>query len=124
MLAEVRQALLVARARGNPSALSARDALRAATRGSARCLGRDDIGSLEAGRRADVALFALDPLGLAGSEADPVAALAFCAPQRARHLFVEGRPVVRDGQLVNVDEREIAAEGRRVGRRILAQAPA
>ncbi len=121
MLAEVRQAMLVARARGNPNAMSAREALRVATRGSARCLGRDDLGSLEPGRRGDVALFALDGLAVAGAEADPVAALVYCFPQRARHLVVEGRPLVTDGRLVRADEEAIAAEGRRVGRRIIGK---
>ncbi len=120
MLAEVRQALLVARAQGNPKGLGAREALRAATRGSARCLGRDDVGSLEVGKRGDIALFALDPLALAGAEADPVAALVYCFPQGVRHLFVEGRPVVDDRRLVNLDPAAIAQEGRRVGRRLLA----
>ncbi len=119
LLAEVRQAMLVARAGGNPKAMSARDALRIATRGSARCLGRDDVGSLERGKRADVALFAVDGLALAGAEADPVAALVHCFPQRVHDLFVEGRPVVRSGRLVNLDEREIAATGRKVETRIL-----
>ncbi|HET6946499.1 MAG TPA: 8-oxoguanine deaminase, partial [bacterium] len=104
MLAEVRQAMLVARGRSGPAAMSARDALRVATRGSAGCLGRDDIGSLQAGKRADVALFDLANLAYAGAEADPVAALMYCRPQRASHLFVEGRPVVRDGELVTADE--------------------
>lgn len=121
MLAEVRQAMLVARARGNPNAMGAREALRVATRGGARCLGRDDLGSLEPGRRGDVALFALDGLAFAGAEADPVAALVYCSPQRAHHLFVEGRPVVTDGHLVHVDEEAIAREGQRVERRILTE---
>jgi cytosine/adenosine deaminase-related metal-dependent hydrolase len=120
MLAEVRQALLVARAQGSPKKMGAREALRAATRGSARCLGRDDVGSLEVGKRGDIALFALDPLALAGAEADPVAALVYCFPQAVRHLFVEGRPVVAEGRLVNLDTANIAQEGRRVGHRLLA----
>lgn len=120
LLAEVRQAMLVARAGGNPQAMGARDALRIATRGSARCLGRDDVGSLERGKRGDVALFAVDGLALAGADADPVAALVYCFPQRVHDLFVEGRPVVRAGRLVNLDEHKIAATGRRVGTRILA----
>ncbi|HEY3209760.1 MAG TPA: 8-oxoguanine deaminase [Actinomycetota bacterium] len=116
LLAEVRQGMLVSRAGGNPKAMTAREALRVATRGGAACLGWDDLGSLEAGKRADVAMFAVDGLHFAGAEADLVAALVHCAPQRVRHLLVEGRPVVRDGQLVNADEKAIAAEGRRVGR--------
>jgi len=122
MLAEVRQALLVARARGDVKAMSARDALRVATRGGASCLGRDDVGSLEVGRRGDVALFAVDGLSLAGAETDPVAALVYCSPQRVRHLFVDGRAVVRDGRLVHADEDALAAEGRRVGKRIAGKA--
>ncbi len=119
MQAEVRQAMLVARARGDARAMSAREALRVGTRGGARCLGRDDIGALEPGRRGDVALFALDSLALAGADADPAAALVYCAPQRVRHLFVEGQPVVQDGHLVRVAEEVIAREGHRVGRRIV-----
>ena len=119
MQGEVRQAMLVARARGDARAMSAREALRVATRGGARCLGRDDIGALEPGRRGDVALFALDGLALAGADADPAAALVYCAPQRVRHLFVDGRAVVQDGRLVHVDEEVVAREGHRVGRRIV-----
>lgn len=121
MQSEVRQALLVARAHGDPRAMNAREALWIATRGGAKCLGRDDIGALEVGRRGDVALFAFDRLALAGAEVDPVAALVYCAPQRVRHLFVEGRAVVRDGRLVRADEEAIAQEGHRVGHRIAAR---
>ncbi len=120
MLAEARQAMLTARGAGGPEAMSAREALRVATRGGAACLGRDDIGSLEAGKRADVALFEVGGLGFAGAEADPVAAVVLCSPGRVRHLLVEGRSVVRDGGLTGVDEEAIAAEGRRVGARIAA----
>lgn len=121
LLAEARMGLLVSRldrARG----LSAREALRIATRGGATCLGRDDIGSLEVGRRADVALFATGGLGYAGAETDPVAALVHCSPPRVRDLIVEGREVVRDGRLVRADEDAIAHDGRRVARRIAGAA--
>jgi cytosine/adenosine deaminase-related metal-dependent hydrolase len=122
LLAEVRQALLVSRAAGDPSAMTPRRALRAATRGGAGCLGRDDVGSLEPGKRADVALFAVDTLAHAGADADPVAALALCSPQRVRHLVVEGRQVVVDGRLVTADEDAIAREGHRMARVILDRA--
>ncbi len=118
MIAEARQAMLTGRAVRGPEAMSAREALRVATRGGAACLGREDIGSLEPGKRADVALFEVEGLGFAGAEADPVAAVLHCLPSRVRHLFVEGRAVVRDGRLANVDEEAVAAEGRRVGTRI------
>lgn len=120
MLAEVRQAMLVARAT-RPDGLSAREALRIATRGGAVCLGRDDVGSIEPGKRGDVALFRIDGLGFAGADIDPVAALAFCFPQRVEHLVVEGRPVVREGRLVNVDEQALAADGHRVARKLGTQ---
>jgi len=104
LLAETRQAMLTTRARKGASAMSARQALRVATRGGAACLGRDDIGSIEVGKRADVALFAVDGLAYRGAESDPVAALLFCNPGPVQHLFVEGRPVVHDGHLVNLSE--------------------
>ncbi|HZD79729.1 MAG TPA: 8-oxoguanine deaminase [Actinomycetota bacterium] len=119
LLAEARQGLLVARAGGDPTAMSARQVLRAATRGGAACLGREDeLGSLGPGKRADVALFDLTGLGHAGAQADPVAALVFTSPGGVRDLLVEGRPVVRDGHLVRADEEAIAAQGRRRARSI------
>jgi cytosine/adenosine deaminase-related metal-dependent hydrolase len=104
LLAEARQAMLTTRARKGAASMSARQALRVATRGGAACLGRDDVGSLEVGKRADIALFATDGLAFRGAEADPVAALVFCNPAPVQHLFVEGKPVVHDGHLVNLSE--------------------
>jgi cytosine/adenosine deaminase-related metal-dependent hydrolase len=121
MLGEVRQALLVARGRGGPGAMRAREALRLGTRGGAACLGRDDLGSLEPGKRADVALFDVTGLASAGAEADPVAGMVLAWPQRVRHLLVEGRLVVRDGVLATSDEAALAAEAHRVARRIHAR---
>ncbi len=99
LLAEVRQALLMTRARLGPAALTAREALRVATRGGAACLGRDDIGSIEVGKRADIALFSVEGMAFAGAETDPVASLVFCAPGPVRHLLVDGKFVVKDGTL-------------------------
>jgi cytosine/adenosine deaminase-related metal-dependent hydrolase len=104
LLAEARMAMLTTRARKGAAAMTAREALRVATRGGAACLGRDDIGSIEVGKRADIALFAIDGLAYRGAESDPVAALLFCNPGPVQHLFVEGRPVVHDGHLVNLSE--------------------
>jgi len=113
---EVKQALLVARGRGGPEALTAREALRLGTRGSASVLKRDDLGSLEAGKSADLAVWGLDGLELAGAD-DPVAGLVFSAPHRVDRLVVAGEEVVRDGRLVRADEEEIAKEHRRVAAR-------
>ena len=118
LLAEARQAMLVSRAAGAERGLSAREALRVATRGGAEVLGRDDVGSLQPGMRADVALFPVDGLETAGADADPVAALMLSSPPRVRHLLVEGTPVVLDGRLARADEEEIARQGHRVARRI------
>ncbi len=120
LLGEVRQALLVARGRGGPAAMTAREALRLGTRGGAAVLGRDDIGSLVPGKRADIALFDVTGLATAGIEADPVAGIVFAWPQPARHLVVEGRFVVRDGRLANVDEEALARDAHRVAGRVLA----
>ncbi len=111
LMLEVKQALLVARGRGGPAALTARDALRLGTRGGAAVLGRDDLGSLEPGKRADLAVWRVDGLELAGA-ADPVAGLVLSAPHRVDRLYVGGEEVVRDGRLVRADEDEIARQQR------------
>ncbi len=108
---EVKQSLLAARARGGPKALSPRDALRLATRGGASVLGRDDIGQLSPGKRADLAVWRTDGLELGGAE-DLVAGLVFSGPHRVDRLYVGGDEVVRDGHLVRADEGEIAREHR------------
>jgi cytosine/adenosine deaminase-related metal-dependent hydrolase len=118
LFGEIREAMLASRVGGTDHALTARDALRLATRGGAEVLGRDDVGSLEVGKRADIALFRVDGLDQAGTAADPVAGLLMGASRRVDTLLVEGRAVVRDARLVNADEDEIASEGHRVGRRI------
>ena len=116
---EVKQALLVARGRGGPRAMTVREALRLGTRGGAAALGRDDIGQLAPGKRADIAVWRTDGLELAGAETDPVAGLVFSAPHRVDSLYVAGDQVVRDGRLVRADEAEIAREHRKAARKLL-----
>ena len=113
---EVKQALLVARGRDGPEALTAREALRLGTRGGAQVLKRDDIGSLKPGKCADLAVWRLDGLELAGAD-DPVAGLVFSGPHRVDRLVIAGDDVVREGRLVRGDEEEIAREHRRVAAR-------
>jgi cytosine/adenosine deaminase-related metal-dependent hydrolase len=112
LLFEVKQALLVARGRNGPAALTARAALRLATRGSAELLGRGDLGAIEPGRCADLAVWRRDLLELAGAE-DPVGGLVLSAPHRVDRLLVGGEDVVREGRLVRASEQEIAQEHRR-----------
>jgi cytosine/adenosine deaminase-related metal-dependent hydrolase len=113
---ELRQALYLARLRGGPAALTARESLALGTIGGARCLGRDDeLGSLEPGKLADIALWRLDGLGHAGID-DPVAALVFGPPAPLRLLLVGGRAVVQDGALSTMDETAVATSLARAAR--------
>jgi cytosine/adenosine deaminase-related metal-dependent hydrolase len=119
LLFEVKQALLVARGRGGPAAMTAREALRLGTRGGASVLGRDDIGSLNRGKCADFAVWRTDGLEFGGAD-DPVAALVLSAPHRVDRLYVGGEEVVREGRLVKANEEEIAREHRVQARRLWA----
>jgi 8-oxoguanine deaminase len=120
MLAEARQALLLQRVRHGAAALSVRDALRMATVEGARCLGRDDIGSLEPGMRADVALFDLRGVGYSGA-GDAVSALLLCAPAQVDTLVVEGRVVVEGGALQTISLESILRRHRKLAARLQAE---
>jgi cytosine/adenosine deaminase-related metal-dependent hydrolase len=113
---EVKQALLVARGRGGPEAMTAREALRLGTRGGAAVLGRNDIGSLAPGKRADIAVWRTDGLVFGGAD-DLVAGFVLSLPHRVDRLFVGGEEVVSDGHLVRADEDEIARAHRAEARR-------
>lgn len=116
---ELRQAMLFARLRGGPTALSARQALWLGTVGGARCLGRSAaLGSLTAGKLADLAVWRLDGLNQAGI-ADPVAALVFGAPTPLELLLVGGQPVVNGMGLRGVDEADLAHDLRVAAARLV-----
>ena len=121
LAAEMREALLFARLEGGPDALTARHALARATIDGARCLGREhELGSLEPGKLADIALWPLDGLAGAGIE-DPVAALVLGAPPPVDLLLVGGRPVVEGGELRTADEAQVALEITGASRRLAAR---
>jgi len=101
LAAEARQAMLLQRVAQGADAMSPRAALEVATRGGADVLGRPDCGRLSVGKRADVAIWDVSGVASAGSW-DP-AALLLAGPTAVRDLFVEGRQVVRDGQVVTID---------------------
>ena len=107
MLGEVRMAMLLQRvAHGpvkGPSAMSAREALEIATLGGAKLLNRDDIGALAPGMAADIVTVPLNEIGMTGAQHDPLAALLFCQVPRVQHSIVNGRVVVRDGQLTTLE---------------------
>ena len=102
LVAEARIAMLLQRVSRGADAMSAREALEIATLGGAKVLGRPDCGSVEPGKRADLAIWDVSGIEAAGSW-DPVAALMLCGPTRVRDLFVEGRGVVRGGQITTLD---------------------
>ncbi|HUO23376.1 MAG TPA: 8-oxoguanine deaminase [Caulobacteraceae bacterium] len=114
LLGELRQALLLQRVQHGPGALSARQALEMGTLGGAKVLGRDDVGALAPGMAADLAVFDLGALALAGALHDPVAALIFCAPLRSAYTIVNGRVVVREGRLETLDLRALIARHNRL----------
>jgi cytosine/adenosine deaminase-related metal-dependent hydrolase len=119
---EMREALLFARLAGDPAALTAREALEVATIHGARCLGREaEMGSLEAGKLADVALWRVDDLARAGIP-DPVAALVFCPAPRVELLLVNGQAVVEDGELRTVDVVMVAEELGAASKRLMEKA--
>ena len=107
MLGEARMLMLLQRvAHGpvkGPSAMSAREALEIATLGGAKVLGRDDIGALAVGMAADIVTVPLDQVGVTGALHDPLAALLFCHVPRVQHSIVNGRFVVRDGNITTLE---------------------
>ena len=110
LIAEARQAMLLQRVQNGADAMAAREALEIATLGGAQVLGRGaELGSIEPGKRADLAIWDVSGLEAAGAW-DPVAALVLCGVTRARNVLVEGRAVVRDGHLVGADPAQLASE--------------
>lgn len=135
LLAEVRQAMLLARlkagtegfslstspspAEGDARLMTAREALRLGTRGGADVLGRKDIGSLEPGKCADFFAINLNRLEYAGALHDPVAAIVFCQPRQVDYTVVGGKFVVRDGELVTLDVGKLVEKHNKAAQRLL-----
>jgi len=114
---EMRQALLLGRLRYSPSEVTHQAVIRWATQGSARCLGRDDIGGLEPGQQADLALFKLDEPRFSGAE-NPLAALLLCGAHRADRVMVAGRWRVTDGLPCEIDLGALMARHDQAARRL------
>lgn len=117
LIGEARMAMLLQRVAKGADAMSAREALEIATLGGARVLGRDDLGSIEPGKRADLAIWDLSGVEAAGSW-DQVATLVLCGLTRVRDLIVEGRTVVRAGQMVTLDLPRVLETQRRLAARL------
>lgn len=121
LIADVRVALLQQRLRYGAAAVTPERALGWATAGSARVLGRDDIGVIEVGRVADLALFDLDDLRYAGAH-DPLAALVLCGAERASDVMVAGTWRVRGGDVLGVDVPRLAARQREAAAALVRRA--
>ena len=115
LLDEARQAMLLQRVKNGADAMSAREVLEIATLGGAQVLGRTDCGSLEVGKRADLAIWDMSVLAAAGSW-DPVAALVLTGPHNVRDLYVEGRRVVQGGMLTGIELGAVIEEQNRLAR--------
>ena len=116
MMEAVRHALMIGRLRYGASAITHLDVLRWGTEGSARCLGRDDIGKIEVGRQADLALFTLDEPRFSGAQ-DPLAALVLCGAHRADRVMIGGQWRVVEGQPVGIDLQKLIADHKAAARR-------
>ncbi|MBC2665260.1 8-oxoguanine deaminase [Novosphingobium flavum] len=121
LLGEARQAMLLQRASLGGHAFAAREALRLATRGGAQVLGRPDLGSLEPGKRADFAVWDMAQIASTGAW-DLVAALVLAPPPAVRDLFVEGRAVVRRGDLVRTPRCAVIGAAQRSLSRLMSLA--
>jgi 8-oxoguanine deaminase len=94
------------------------DAFRWATAGSARCIGRDDLGEIAVGKQADIAFYKLDELRFSGA-GDPLAALVLCGAYRADRVMIAGQWKVEDGQAIGVDVERLREEHSAAARRFL-----
>jgi cytosine/adenosine deaminase-related metal-dependent hydrolase len=123
MLGELRNCLLVQLLAHGPEAITAEAVVRMATRGGADVLGRDEIGSIEAGKAADLVLIDLNRLGYAGALSDPLAAIVYAGfDHRVDYTVVNGEVVVEAGKLVTADEAEVARASRDLSARMLRAA--
>ena len=127
LLGEARQAMLLARVgwpgfESRADRMSAREALELGTRGGASMLGRNDIGSLEVGKAADLVAFRVDGIEHAGAQADPVAALLTCAPVGAWLSVINGRVVVEKGELQGVDVGALVSRHNEASRALVERA--
>jgi 8-oxoguanine deaminase len=131
LLAEVRQAMLLARVREgitgyslsndpNRKLMTAREAMWLGTRGGAAVLGRNDIGSLEIGKCADFFSLNMNRLEYTGAQHDPVSAVVFCQPVKVDYTVIGGKFVVKEGQLLTVDEHKLAMKHNLASKRLIS----
>ena len=110
MLNEARQTMLLQRVNSKASSITAREALKVATKGGASVLNRDDIGVLAPGYAADITAFKRNNVDFSGSDWDPVASLVFCGPGKANYTIINGKIVVSEGQLTTIPMEKLIHE--------------
>ena len=119
MLNEARQTMLLQRVNSKASAMTAREALKVATKGGASVLNRDDIGMLVPGYAADITAFKRDNVDFSGSDWDPVASLVFCGPSKANYTIINGKIVVSEGQLTSIPMEKLVHEHSKLSRDLI-----
>ncbi len=119
MLNEARQTMLLQRVNSKASTMTAREALRVATKGGASVLNRDDIGMLVPGYAADITAFKRDNVDFSGSDWDPVASLVFCGPSKANYTIINGKMVVSEGQLISIPMEKLVHEHSKLSRDLI-----
>ena len=119
MLNEARQTMLLQRVNSKASTMTAREALKVATKGGASVLNRDDIGMLVPGYAADITAFKRDNVDFSGSDWDPVASLVFCGPSKANYTIINGKIVVSEGQLTSIPMEKLVHEHSKLSRDLI-----
>jgi len=123
MLGELRQCLLIHRVKSGIESMPVDDVLWMATRGGAQILGRDDMGSIEVGKAADIILINTKKLGYAGGMHDPIAAILFSGNSHiVDTTIVNGKILVQDGKLLNLDEEKVIEKANKIAYEMLKQA--
>ena len=119
MLNEARQTMLLQRVNSKASSMTAREALKVATRGGASVLNRDDIGVLAPGYAADITAFKRNNVDFSGSDWDPVASLVFCGPGKANYTIINGKIIVSEGQLTTIPMEKLIHEHNKLSHNLI-----
>ena len=119
MLNEARQTMLLQRVNSKASSMTAREALKVATRGGASVLNRDDIGVLAPGYAADITAFKRNNVDFSGSDWDPVASLVFCGPGKANYTIINGKIIVSEGQLTTIPMEKLVHEHNKLSHNLI-----
>jgi cytosine/adenosine deaminase-related metal-dependent hydrolase len=122
MLMEMRMAMLLQRVKNGVDSLTATHAIELGTICGASVLGRDDIGSIEVGKAADLILIDTRELSFAGAMHDPIASIVFCAPSKVHTSIINGKLLVSEGKLTHIDESELVEYQNEIAEKLIKRA--